>query len=203
MADAGSFTFYYAFIVLRISRSTRINLIMFPSILYALAVLSVARLSLAQLYPRRPDTDGVKPEGPALGLNKRQSTWMLLGCLTSSHSNSTVLSDNQTTAENMTTEKCQNSCKAYDFAAVYRGNSCACGDKLSYFMHGICDTACAGDQTETCGGAGNFADVYRNPSFSSGATSPWVPIGCFNDGFSTRLLSYNALDSNMMSVDQC
>ncbi|KAK4156987.1 WSC domain-containing protein [Chaetomidium leptoderma] len=97
---------------------------------------------------------------------------------------------------------CARVCRAYGYKfTALRDNSCSCGIQLpaGYSPDGVavCDVACGGDSTQTCGG-GSSAQIYVDPTFAANDQVPIVAsnpaiasyyeyLGCYNapGGFPT------------------
>ena len=73
-----------------------------------------------------------------------------------------------------------------------------------------CDTPCAGDTCQLCGGPSDQIDIYYNPTID--ATAPTIKrqsydyayIGCYNDEGTSKLLAESTYyDTNGFVVDDC
>ncbi|KAJ7167608.1 WSC domain-containing protein [Mycena filopes] len=96
---------------------------------------------------------------------KSVGTWQYQGCFADSTS-SRVLPRQQTIAGGVTVESCTSACKANGFAVagVEFGQECWCSSSLptaSSLSDSNCQTACAANTTEFCGGASRLG-VYED-----------------------------------------
>ncbi|KUI68971.1 Xylosyltransferase oxt [Cytospora mali] len=102
-----------------------------------------------------------------------------------------------------TPQKCRSGCDAegYGLAAVEHGQECWCGNTIIDKAYPVpkekCDSPCAGDANQTCGGYGYMNLYARNGfNFTIGGPSKTPPEGlievsCFNDTDAhERLLPY-------------
>jgi len=94
----------------------------------------------------------------------------------------------------MTIENCAYLCSGYTYFGVQNGNQCFCGN--SYGTYGTstgCNTACAGNSGENCGGG------WANSIYQAGYRS----LGCYSDA-QARDLSYLATGaSSTLTVENC
>ena len=86
------------------------------------------------------------------------------------------------------------------------GTQCFCGNSLASGVAiaapaSYCTTACAGDGSETCGGAWSISIASTNPS-AAAPGDPWNYLGCYKDG-SDRVMSSDYWESDSMSVIKC
>lgn len=97
------------------------------------------------------------------------SDWSFLGCYTDNVSGRALPMGIPAPggSNNMTVENCEAGClsRGYTLAGVEYANQCYCGDTLENGSgpasdgNALCDMACTGDSSETCGGP-NRLDLY-------------------------------------------
>lgn len=128
----------------------------------------------------------------------------------------------------MTLESCAAFCSGYTYFGVEYARECYCGN--SFGAGSVvapatdCNFPCAGNSTEYCG-AGNRLSVYAIGAAASSSTLPsgtatqtvtstaapvgtgfptgWTNQGCWVDGVSGRILSYQAPDSQTLTQQSC
>ncbi|XP_054772967.2 uncharacterized protein LOC129281003, partial [Lytechinus pictus] len=116
-----------------------------------------------------------------------------LGCYGDKRFDRVFPGDNLLSEPDMTISYCIQYCNAsstfnYVYAGVEHGNECYCGEEGdNYTKHEVasdssCQTACQGDDTESCGGSGYIA-VFRipSPSTASPDVSPTISMGTESD----------------------
>lgn len=97
-------------------------------------------------------------------------SWNFLGCYTDDVSGRALPEGIPAPggSNNMTVENCQNGCLqlGYSLAGVEYANQCYCGNTLENGSgpapdgNALCDMACTGDSSQTCGGP-NRLDLYQ------------------------------------------
>jgi len=103
------------------------------------------------------------------------STWSSLGCY--QDSNSRILSSYSTTSSSNTPSFCQSLClsKGYSFAGTEYGQECYCGSALNNGAVSIsssnCNSPCAGNSAQNCGGAWAINVYQFTGSTSTTATA--------------------------------
>ncbi len=117
----------------------------------------------------------------------------------------------------LTLQSCASICrqKGFKYAAAQNGNQCFCGN--SYGKHGKatnCDTKCAGNSNEICGGSwANSLYELILPGVTgsgdrdlSGVTGIGVGKGCYKDNEDRDLTGYSFWDGQMnlqLCADRC
>ncbi|CAO1612543.1 unnamed protein product [Parajaminaea phylloscopi] len=121
-----------------------------------------------------------------------------------------------TVAGNMTQEYCANLCgdKDYRYAGIEYGQECMCSNDAPTVTAGAtCDSKCAGDSTQSCGGSWALT-VLENQNILGNPTTPngnvqlgpsYSSKGCFGDNVNARgrtLRDYSFTDA-AMTVEKC
>ncbi|KAK6337153.1 hypothetical protein TWF718_009937 [Orbilia javanica] len=150
------------------------------------------------------------PNAPNLG------AWSAGGCYTDSVESRGL--EHGTTDSAMTIQKCLQFAAGFKYAAVQYHNECFWGNVLKSSSvpaaSGECDAACAGDNSQMCGG-GNRLSLYVNgnyqepqvpeepdvPAIHEG-NDAWSLVGCRTDSASNRALDNSKVDS-AMTVEKC
>ncbi|KAF3090160.1 hypothetical protein TWF102_009377 [Orbilia oligospora] len=136
------------------------------------------------------------------------------GCYTDSVEQR-ALEHTTTDWEGMTIQKCLQLGAGFKYAGVQYYGECHWGNVLSSSSSpaasGDCNTPCAGDNSQNCGG-GNRLSLYLNtgyaepelpepPRFNEGS-DPWSLVGCHSDSTSNRAFPYSDTGSTM-TVAKC
>lgn len=136
-----------------------------------------------------------------------------MGCANDSTA-SRALPEASTNSNTMTTASCQNFCTTgknnYLYSGLEHGGECFCGTDLRSFSQpglGKCNTACSGNSTEICGGAGGLS-LWRNTQYKPPTTPArvggYVSYGCFSDPTNPRVLKdSHYADTSNMTVENC
>ncbi|KAH6653915.1 WSC domain-containing protein [Truncatella angustata] len=113
----------------------------------------------------------------------------------------------------MTIDTCLAYCstKGYHTAGLEYGRECWCGNalasgaQLDAGIRGNCSTPCAGDESQTCGGA-SLLSVYKNDTVRAASWVPgvggYVYAGCYDEGKGRAVGDFRAADA-AMTVDAC
>ncbi|KAK6522472.1 hypothetical protein TWF281_003033 [Arthrobotrys megalospora] len=129
------------------------------------------------------------------------------GCYTDSV-DARALEHNSNDATGMTIQKCIQLAAGFKYAGLEYHTECYWGNNLATSSSpadsGDCNTACAGDSSQTCGG-GNRISLYLNsdyqepvqPNVNQGE-DPWALRGCY----ASNTLE-NSQTSSDMTVDKC
>ncbi|KAI1203614.1 copper radical oxidase [Nemania serpens] len=138
----------------------------------------------------------------ALTIPKKLSkNWTYVNCYIDGVDGTRALDlDGYTNTINMTVESCVLFCmdKGYPMAGAENGGNCYCGEKVNEKFSTVgsveCNTPCAGDSSEPCGGE-NRLSVYAGAAGEPTPPSPiegWAYEGCFSEGNGGRTLAYRA-----------
>ncbi|KAG9003884.1 hypothetical protein FRB94_002801 [Tulasnella sp. JGI-2019a] len=124
----------------------------------------------------------------------------LLGCY--QDQSARTLAGSSTTSSSMTPAVCQAFCAtqgSYTFYGVENASECYCGNSLSAtsLAASNCQTKCAGDATQLCGGNNWQVAIYQNGGSTTTPTSTWTLQGCYQDQSSRTLSSYSTTSSTM------
>ncbi|BFZ57703.1 hypothetical protein PYCC9005_004756 [Savitreella phatthalungensis] len=112
-----------------------------------------------------------------------------------------------TSSDSMTNSLCSEFCGAQGFAlyGTEYGRECYCGNALRLSGSATCNTPCAGNTNEICGG--NLAlSVYTTNMQSSPSGSSYQALnsGCFADYYpNSRALAAANTESSDMTVEKC
>ncbi|CAN0056146.1 unnamed protein product [Ectocarpus sp. 6 AP-2014] len=114
-----------------------------------------------------------------------------LGCF-SDPADSRVF-DTQYSDSAMTAAVCSVLCASSAFYGTQYSSECWCGDNVDYDANGegVCDMACSGDSSQTCGGFYAMS-VYENPDDSG-------YLGCYSDPADRRIFELVATSDGMTS----
>ena len=128
--------------------------------------------------------------GGSYGLTLYSAGLPYVGCAADAAAR--TLNGAQTSARDMTVEKCLSFCGTnYPLAGTEYGTECYCGGPAVTVGASGCTTSCPGNATEKCGGTWRLS-VYNNTAFVPAATkSPigaYTYKGCYIDG-TTRVLN--------------
>ncbi|KAF8264818.1 WSC domain-containing protein [Lactarius quietus] len=130
------------------------------------------------------------------------SGWSSLGCYTDSPEKRTLTAGGYPNPTGMSVEQCISICQYVRntvYAGVENGVDCYCGNVLTSGAATApasdCNTPCAGNSTETCGGS-NSLNLYWNghppppqPTIVQNVDNEWGVEACFNDSTTARTLS--------------
>ncbi|PPR02298.1 hypothetical protein CVT24_011636 [Panaeolus cyanescens] len=128
------------------------------------------------------------------------TSWTNYGCVAEGTSGSRrALTGASFQQSNMTPQRCQTLCAAYQFAGTEYGNECHCGNTIqnngatgNIIAASNCPMNCAGDSTQKCGGDWTLG-VY---------SKSWSSAGCFTDS-SSRVLRGFYVDQGGMTTEKC
>lgn len=110
--------------------------------------------------------------------------------------------------DTLTVESCAAACTNYAFWGVEYGRECWCDDVIesTAFVSpdpSVCDMACKGDATETCGGSSTINIYGTAPADSTPpAESPYTFLGCFAEPDGGRALP-QLYASTKMTIELC
>lgn len=135
-----------------------------------------------------------------------------IGCYADSTGSRALGTGSYTDYDAMTVAKCiQKAGTSYKYAGVEFYGECYWSNTLatSQIADSSCNTACAGDATELCGG-GNAIDVYQNSAYQPPvptvvpSSGTFNSIGCYSDSTSSRALSGGSyIDNTGLTVAEC
>ncbi|KAF8644534.1 hypothetical protein AX16_008410 [Volvariella volvacea WC 439] len=104
---------------------------------------------------------------------------------------------------NMTPQVCQSLCSSFRYAGVEYSNECFCGNSLtnngatgSVIPSGNCNSPCAGDSSQTCGGSWTLS-VYEQ---ANSQPVTWNSAGCYTDAQSRMLRGSSTSQGGMTSA---
>ncbi|KAL0946528.1 hypothetical protein HGRIS_012737 [Hohenbuehelia grisea] len=135
------------------------------------------------------------------------SGWSYVGCVAEGTTGSRrALTDKSFTGRSdMTAGVCQSLCSGYKYAATEYGNECYCGNTLTNngatgnpIDPSSCNSNCAGDSSQKCGG-GWIMSLYTN---GGSASTSWTSAGCYIDGGS-RMLRGLSTSNSAMTTEMC
>ena len=144
-------------------------------------------------------------------------SYVYLGCANET-SPRALVGVSKTDKTGTTTESCQQLCSQnnYGLAATENGDTCFCGNGLQSFSRlgkTFCNTSCAGNSSETCGGIDGSNNKYLSVwNSTSSAIPPTVvkqvgsyPLdNCYSDFNTTRALTGSTLtNATSMTVEAC
>ncbi|EPS45732.1 hypothetical protein H072_196 [Dactylellina haptotyla CBS 200.50] len=129
------------------------------------------------------------------------------GCYTDSV-DARALEHSSNDASGMTIQKCVQLAAGFKYAGLEYHSECYWGNTLASSStpadSGNCDTTCAGDSSQICGG-GNRISVYRNTDYQepvqanvNQGEAPWTLKGCY----ASNTLE-NSQTASDMTVDKC
>lgn len=144
------------------------------------------------------------------------NSYVYLGCFNETNPRAlvgTFKADNKTN----TNAACQQICsdRNYGLAATESGDTCACGNGLQSYsapvLQTFCNTPCAGNASEICGGSGDakYLSVWNStsstiPSTMVKAVGAYPLDGCYNDTLNAHVLNATTYtNSTSMSVEAC
>ncbi|OIW26625.1 WSC-domain-containing protein [Coniochaeta ligniaria NRRL 30616] len=110
--------------------------------------------------------------------------------------------------DTLTVESCAAACTNYAFYGVEYGRECWCDDVIesTAFLSpdaSVCDMACKGDATETCGGSSTINIYGAAPADTTTPTeSPYTFTGCFAEPDGARALP-QLYASTKMTIELC
>ncbi|KAG4436351.1 hypothetical protein IFR05_008172 [Cadophora sp. M221] len=113
--------------------------------------------------------------------------------------------------QNQTVQDCVAFCKGndYQYAGLEYGEECFCGASVNNIQatETDCDSPCAGDKTEICGGF-NRVSIYQDPTFPVAdptTISDYQKLGCYSEGSMGRSLAWrqDQVNGSAMTVQKC
>lgn len=144
------------------------------------------------------------------------SGWLYRGCYID-NVNGRILSNQLPDSSALTTESCVASCigKGYSISGTQYGVQCFCDNFLRnggvLTTDGDCNTPCAGNSTQKCGGGNRFSiysnatlKVYQPPAVQkTGLPGNWTYQGCLYDDAVKRVFPYQIDDYDNNSATTC
>lgn len=112
----------------------------------------------------------------------------------------------------MTVEKCAVFCDGYTMFGLEYSRSCFCGNNMTSGAVATtgCNTACAGNSSESCGGSWKLnIYTYGSPTSMPVAPTPvasmgsYVPVGCWSDNAAHRVLTEASFTDSNMTAAKC
>ncbi|CAN0092627.1 unnamed protein product, partial [Sphacelaria rigidula] len=129
------------------------------------------------------------------------------GCFVDSSSDRVLTGEFLKNEPTMTLKVCSTFCSGSPFFGMEFGEECFCGtDSDDFDRRGAstaCTMACAGDDSETCGG-NNAISVYYGDSVPDSTSATFTYLGCFADSVAARVLSVSAMKNDAdLTIDAC
>ncbi|KAJ1331407.1 glyoxal/methylglyoxal oxidase [Microdochium nivale] len=143
--------------------------------------------------------------------NTLPGSWTYQGCWTDV---GRTIDAAATAADDMTIQKCINFCDTagYPYAGLEYFKECFCGTQLApaaakATAESQCNTPCAGDTTQPCGGPSRLS-LFRDPTKfgpqPNTGIKDWPHLGCYTEGQNARALPYGAgIPGNTMTGQNC
>ncbi|KAJ7291038.1 glyoxal oxidase N-terminus-domain-containing protein [Mycena rebaudengoi] len=140
--------------------------------------------------------------------------WSFNGCVQEPSSGRT-LTNYSFIDSAMTIDKCVATChtKGFRIAGAEFANECYCGDEFQATSLGggaaapasDCNTKCAGEATQTCGGGNRLSTYSAQQGVPSEPTLPsgWAYVSCTQDDTNARLLSGFSYTDAALTVESC
>ena len=146
------------------------------------------------------DTTPIATASPSPGSPFGLKGWNYAGCGNDTAGALRALNAKRTSDPSMTTEFCQNYCAGagYKYAGTEFGDECYCDNFINpstLLNQTMCYYACAGNNTEDCGGADRIS-LYNNTLFNPTNVSTVLPTATYPPGIPIPTVSAAPLASN-------
>jgi hypothetical protein len=134
-----------------------------------------------------------------------------VGCFVDSSTSAAMKSPYTVTDKALKGDTCARSCAqyGYKFAGMTNGDTCKCSNTTPSSERVVasrfCTTACKGNATETCGGAG-YMDAFDISKFVEADPTVYKPegwVGCYTNSASSLTLEKVAYSSSPLSSTTC
>ncbi|CAA7261980.1 unnamed protein product [Cyclocybe aegerita] len=137
------------------------------------------------------------------------TSWSSYGCVAEGTTGSRrALTGPSYSQSNMTPTICQSLCSGYQYAGVEYSRECYCGNSLTdngatgtTIPSSNCQSTCAGDASQKCGGSWSM-NVYSKSTSTPPSASSWTSAGCYIDA-STRMLRGYATSQTGLTTETC